>query len=184
MAGAMRLRQHKPQRVQKCHDSRFMKASFDRVKVKPIARPIDGEGAVLPGAFPLGPFIVEESGRLSFRSPDHTAGFSFAWRNRRFSALLTEGTVSLTGALGKVPSSAEGPARREAALALLRALPRALPRGWALRLTADHRIQIKATEPMAWPAHATDLMQPLIRFLLRLAPYLDLMDEEAVQPAG
>ncbi len=139
---------------------------------------------MLPGAFPLGPFIVEESGRLSFRSPDHTAVFSFAWRNRRFSARLLEGTVSLTGALGKVPSSAAGPARREAALALLRALPRAVPRGWALRLTPDHRIQIKATEPMAWPAHATDLMQPLVRFVLRLTPYLDLMDEAELQPGG
>ena len=139
---------------------------------------------MLPGAFPLGPFIVEESGRLSFRSPEHMAGFSFAWRNRRFSALLKEGTVSLTGALGKVPSSAAGPARREAALALLRALPRALPKGWALRLTADHRIQIRATEPMAWPAHATDLMLPLVRFLLRLAPYLDLMDDAELQPGG
>jgi hypothetical protein len=139
---------------------------------------------VLPGAFPLGPFIVEESGRLSFRAPDQTAAFSFAWRNRRFSARLLEGTVALTGALGKVPSSAAGPARREAALALLRALPRALPQGWALRLTADHRIQIKATEPMAWPANATDLMLPLVRFLLRLAPYLDLMDEAELQPSG
>ena len=139
---------------------------------------------MLPGAFPLGPFIVEESGRLGFRAREQSAAFSFAWRNRRFSALLNEGTVSLTGMLGKVPSSAAGSGRRGAALALLRALPRTLPRGWALRLTADHRIVIKATESMAWPAHATDLIQPLVRFLLRLAPYLDLMDEVEPKPGS
>jgi hypothetical protein len=142
------------------------------------------EVVLLPGAFPLGPFIVEESGRLSFRSPDQSAGFSFAWRDRRFSALLQEGRVVLTGCLGKVPSTALGPARREAALVLLRALPRLLPRGWALRLTPDHRLQIKAAEPMAWPAHATELIQPLVRFLLRLAPYLDLLDESGLRGAG
>jgi len=133
--------------------------------------------AVLPGAFPLGPFVVEESGRLSFRTPGHSAAFCFAWRGHRFSARLQEGTVALTGNLGKVPSTANGPERRQTALNLLRALPRSLPKSWALLLTPDHRIQIKATEPMAWPAHATDLMQPLVRFLLRLSPYLDLMEE-------
>ena len=138
---------------------------------------------MLPGAFPLGPFIVEESGRLTFRAPDHSAGFCFAWRGYRFSAQLKEGTVSLTGGLGKVPSSAAGPSRRQDVLALLRALPRTMPKGWALNLTADHRIQVDATEPMAWPAQATDLMQPLVRFLLRLAPYLDLM-EEVSQESG
>jgi len=59
-----------------------------------------------------------------------------------------------------------------------------LPSGWALRLTPDHRIQIKATENMEWPAHATDLIVPLVRFLLRLAPYLDLMDESELGPAN
>jgi hypothetical protein len=137
---------------------------------------------VLPGAFPLGPFIVEESGRLSFRAPDHSAKFCFAWRGHRFSACLTEGSVALTGNLGKVPSSANGPARRQTALSLLRALPRSLPKGWALLLTPDHRIKIEATEQMAWPAHATDLMQPLVRFLLRLAPYLDIMEEAELSP--
>jgi hypothetical protein len=138
---------------------------------------------VLSGAFPLGPFIVEESGRLSFRAPDHTARFCFAWRGHRFSAELKEGAVVLAGSLGTVPSSANSPARRHTALSLLRALPRSLPKGWALLLTPDHRIKIEATEQIAWPAHATDLMQPLVRFLLRLAPYLDLMEEAEVRPS-
>ena len=134
---------------------------------------------MLPGAFPLGPFIVEENGRLSFRTPDQMARFCFAWRGYRFSAELKQGTVTLAGSLGQVPSSVGGTTRRQTALSLLRALPRSLPKGWALLLTPDHRLQIEAVEPVAWPPHATDLMQPLVRFLLRLAPYLDLMEEAA-----
>jgi hypothetical protein len=56
------------------------------------------ETTVLRGAFPLGPFIVEDSGRLTFRAPERAASFSFAWRNRRFAAEITEGTVSLRAA--------------------------------------------------------------------------------------
>ncbi len=139
---------------------------------------------MLPGSFPLGPFIVEESGQLVFRSPDGVAGFSFIWHGRRFSAAMTHGSVSLTGVLGLVPSSANGPARRESALAILRALPRTMPARWALHLTPDHRIQVKVTQALTWPLNATDLMVPLVRFLLRLAPYLDLMDEAELGPAN
>ncbi len=139
---------------------------------------------MLPGAFPLGPFIVDESGKLGFRSTETGAKFSFIWRGRRFSAALRDGSIELAGVLGLVPSSAAGGARRGAALAALRTLPRALPPGWALRLTPDHRIQIDAVEKMEWPAHATDLMLPLVRFLLRLAPTLDLLDENELGPAN
>jgi hypothetical protein len=165
-----------------------MKASSFRVKLgfdcRPSAVSRQKGLHVLPGAFPLGPFIVEESGKLTFRSPERGAGFSFIWRGRRFSASLAQGSISVTGVLGLVPSSAAGPGKRENALASLRVLPRALPSGWALRLTPDHRIHIKAAEPMEWPAHATDLMSPLVQFLLRLAPYLDLMDEAQLGPAN
>ncbi len=141
---------------------------------------------MLPGAFPLGPFMVEESGKLGFRSPETGARFSFIWRGRRFSAVLRHGSIELAGVLGLVPSSASagGSGQRVAALAALRGLPRALPRGWALRLMPDHRIQIEAAERMEWPAHATDLMLPLVLFLLRLAPFLDLLDENELGPAN
>ncbi len=141
---------------------------------------------MLPGAFPLGPFIVDEGGKLGFRSPETGATFSFIWRGRRFSAGLRHGSIELAGVLGSVPSSASarGAGRRSAALAALRTLPRALPRGWALRLTPDHRIRIEAAETMEWPAHATDLIVPLVRFLLRLAPTLDLLDENELGPAN
>ncbi len=139
---------------------------------------------MLAGGVPLGPFIVDHGGRLSFRSVETSAGFSFSWRGRRFSALLKQGSVGLTGVLGQVPSSASGAARREAAFAAARALPRYLPTGWALTLTPDHRLQIKAEETMAWPADVTALIVPLVHFLLRMAPYLDLMDDADLGPFG
>ena len=139
---------------------------------------------MLPGMFPLGAFMVEPSGKLTFRAPASSAGFSFVWRGRRFSALLGQGGVSLTGVLGQIPSSAMGGQAREAAFVALRSLPRLLPTGWTLKLTSDHRIQIKTTQEMEWPAFATDLMLPLVTFLLRLAPYMDLMDEMKLGPAG
>ncbi len=132
---------------------------------------------MLPGAFPLGPFIVEESGRLSFRSKEDGAGISFHWRGRRFSARLGDGGIAFTVILGQVPSSASGPGKREQALAALRGLPRVLPAGWTVHLTPNHRIQLRSAEQMAWPAHLTDLMWPLVRFVLTLAPTLDLLDE-------
>jgi hypothetical protein len=132
---------------------------------------------VLPGAFPLGPFLVEESGRLTFRSPNQEAALSFMWHGRRFSARIVPGRINLTSIIGNVPSTAAGPHRRQPALGCLRALPSVLPPGWAIRLTPDHRVHIDVAETMDWPAHATDLMLPLLRFLLKLGPYLDLLDE-------
>jgi len=144
-----------------------------------------GKGeSVLAGGFPLGPFIVDDGGKLSFRTVEHGAGFSFSWRGRRFSALLKQGSVDLTGVVGRVPSSAGGAARREVAFAAARALPRLLPSGWALTLMPDHRLQIQAEERMAWPAYAADLIVPIVHFLLRIAPYLDLMDEAELGLGG
>jgi hypothetical protein len=138
---------------------------------------------MLPGAFPLGPFIVEESGKLTFRTPGNGANFSFHWRGHRFSAVLAQQRVALTGTLGQVPSSATGAGKRQSTLAAIKALPRLLPAGCTLHLTPNHRLQVKASEPMEWPAHATDLMVPLVRFLLTIAPTLDLLDEAGLGPA-
>jgi hypothetical protein len=132
---------------------------------------------MLPDIFPLGPFLVEESGRLLVKEPGSKPGFSFLWRGRRFSVALAERSMAWTAILGKVPSSATGRERREAGLAALRALPQILPSGWTLRLTADHRVQLSAETEMAWPAHVSMLMQPVVRFLLAVGPYLDLIEE-------
>jgi hypothetical protein len=142
-----------------------------------VPKNIAGEASVLPGAFPLGPFLVEESGKLTFRSPHQEAALSFVWHGRRFSARIVPGRIKLSSVIGHIPSSASGAHRRKPALMCLRELPPLLPAGWALRLSADHRVHVDVMEPMGWPAHATDLMLPLLRFLLQLGPYLDLLDE-------
>ena len=138
---------------------------------------------MLSGGFPLGPFMVEEDGRLAFRAGERQAGFSFQWRGRAFAVALNGRRMELSGVLGLVPSSARNRAAREAAFVLLRALPRGLPAGWGLRLMPDHRIRILAEEGLAWPANMSELMQPIVRFLLLAAPYLDLMDETGLAPA-
>ncbi len=132
---------------------------------------------VLPGVFPLGPFLVEETGKLTFRSPDQSAALSFLWHGRRFSARIVPGSIKMSSVIGHIPSTMRGAHRRQPALTCLRALPPLLPPGWSLRLTPDHRVHIDVAEPMGWPAHATDLMLPLLRFLLQLGPFLDLLDE-------
>jgi hypothetical protein len=138
---------------------------------------------MLPDMFPLGPFLVEASGRLLFRNPEVTSGFSFAWRGRRFAAVLGEGRMGLSGVLGCVPSSAAGVERRAASFAAVRALPRCLPPGWRLLLLPDHRVQVQAEETMDWPANAAAVLQPVVRFLLALAPYLDLLEESGLAVA-
>jgi hypothetical protein len=135
---------------------------------------------MIPDGFPLGPFLVGEDGRLLFRSKDVRPQFRFAWRGRRFAALLSDGAMELTGVLGQVPSSGADAERRDAAFVLVRALPRCLPAGWSLLLMPDHRLQVRASRPMAWPANATALMQPVVGFLLTLGPVLDLLEENGV----
>ncbi len=132
---------------------------------------------MLPGVFPLGPFLVEESGKLTFRSPNQEAALSFAWHGRRFSARIVPGRIKFSSVIGHIPSSASGAHRRQSALTCMRALPPLLPPDWSVRLSPDHRVHVDVAETMEWPAHATDLMIPLLRFLLQLGPYLDLLDE-------
>jgi hypothetical protein len=132
---------------------------------------------MLPDIFPLGPFLVEADGKLSFRREGTSPSFSFIWRERRFSAVLQTGVMRLTGVIGQVPSSAGGKERRDAALAALRMVPRLLPHRWVLRLRPDHRLLLEVEQPMDWPAHISALLQPLVGFLLAIAPYLDLVEE-------
>jgi hypothetical protein len=125
---------------------------------------------------PLGPFIVEESGQLSLRRPDGKLAFWFIWRGRRVDAWLSPAGVSLGMQIGRTPSTARGTMPREPAFALLRALPATLPPGWSMRLTAEHTIRIQAVEAMAWPTTVAALIEPLVRFLLSVSPYLDVAE--------
>ena len=132
---------------------------------------------MLCSPMPLGPFLIDETGRLTFRSTAVRSAFSFLWRGRRFSAELHGEVVGITATVARVPSTAATGILRQAAFENLRNLARLLPDGWKVSLSADHHIQIDMEEPMEWPASASALLQPLVRVLLRLAPYLDLLEE-------
>jgi hypothetical protein len=134
----------------------------------------------------LGPFSVDSNGRLTPSTPDRFPSFSVTWRGHVVLARLTDagaddGTLALQAVLGRVPSTgrpdAPGKLPREAAFATLRGLQRTLPRDWKLGLRPDHRIVAETQVTLGLPTSADDLVTQLTLFLLRLAPYLDLLDE-------
>jgi hypothetical protein len=126
---------------------------------------------------PLGPFLVQENGHLELRKPDDEPGFTFLWRGRRFAVRIRRDRMSFSVPVGRLPSTSAGGGRREAAMALLRALGRNLPAGWRMRLLPDHRVQIDSDQHMGLPTTASALMAPVVGLVLRTAPLLDLMDE-------
>ncbi len=135
---------------------------------------------MLPDLLQLGPFVVEDGTRLRFREPGCRPQFSFQWRKRRFDVVLADGEIAMSGVLGKIPSTSGGGETREHVFALLRGLTGCLPPGWALRLTPEHRIQVASDQSIDWPTSAVALLQPVVAFLLQLAPFLDLLEEEGV----
>lgn len=135
--------------------------------------------------FPLGPFTVDANGRLAPVGPDASPGFLFRWRDRVVRARMTqsaaaaEGRLLLQVPLGRVPSSAGGTAQasRRDSFALVRMTARAFPPDWRIGLLPDHRVRLETDAPLALPITASGLLVELTRFLLALAPYLDLFDE-------
>jgi len=130
----------------------------------------------------LGPFSVDEQGRLAPRDPNALPAFLFRWRGRVIRARMRGaepqlGRLLLRSVLGRVPSSAgDDPATRPASFAVLHWLPRELPPGWRLSLLPDHRILLDAGADIALPITASGLVVELAGFLLTLAPYLDLLE--------
>lgn len=125
----------------------------------------------------LGPFIVGNGGRLTLCDAEADPAFSFLWRSRCFAVRVLTDRLTCAVPVGRLPSSVAGAARRDAAVALLRALGRQLPAGWHLSLLPDHRIQLEAGWPMHWPTTAASLITPLFQLLMRAAPLLDILDE-------
>ena len=142
--------------------------------------------------FRLGPFEVDEAGRLQAHSPDRLPVFQVAWRERTIHVCLDggpdDGRLALHAILGRIPSSAASDAAgRTEAFTLLRTLAGAVPAGWSVQLLADHRIDLRAERHLAMPATVTDLVAEVALFLLALAPYLDLIADDsapALEPAG
>jgi hypothetical protein len=126
---------------------------------------------------PIGPFLVAENGDLQLRVPAPAPVFSFIWRKTCFTVRLSEGLITLRAPAGRIPSTADGPGRREKALAALRALPSCLPANIRLYLLPDHRVQLDMHKELGWPTSASALMAPIVGMLLELAPVLDLMAE-------
>jgi hypothetical protein len=141
--------------------------------------------------FMLGPFAVDAMGRLAPRGPNALPGFFFRWRGRLIRARFEQTDpprcqLVLQATLGRVPSTANPreSSLRPQSFELLRLLPSALPGPWRVLLLPDHRVQLEADSPVTLPIAATDLLVELTRFLLELAPYLDLLDEAGIGGAS
>ncbi len=139
--------------------------------------------------FNLGPFEVDSLGHISPRRGDTAPGFIFCWRGRSVHARLilgeTDGCrLTLRAGLGRIPSTALAHERDERmrGFATLRALPRSLPEKWVLRLMPDHRLRLETDAAIELPITVVVLVTALSKFLLDLAPYLDLLDEIGVTP--
>ncbi len=132
---------------------------------------------MMAAPMPLGPFLVEDGGRLTFRTKETQPSFSFQWRNRRFAVRLHDQRLHFAAPIGRIPSTSAGVGRRDGALALLAALRRALPQGWTMQLLPDHRLQLETEQIMEWPATVAALLTPIIALVLRAAPVLDLIEE-------
>lgn len=135
--------------------------------------------------FRLGPFMVDELGRLQPNVPEATPSVHVRWRGLTVEVTLQatpghepNGTLALSALIGRVRSTAGvRPGERVRALATLRDLPGEIQPGWTMRLLPDHSARIDADCPVALPVTATVLVTVVTCFLLDLAPYLDLLEE-------
>jgi hypothetical protein len=142
--------------------------------------------------FTLGPFRVNQEGRLALAHPDSVPRLHFAWRGCRVSAVVGarsggDGSLAIVAELGRVPSTATVPsdaaATRDTVFEALRDLRRLLPSDWTLALLADHRVTLRASRALSLPTTACSLVSELTMFLLALGPYLDLLAVVGVEEA-
>ncbi|MGE0221846.1 MAG: hypothetical protein AB7F35_16880 [Acetobacteraceae bacterium] len=139
--------------------------------------------------FFLGPFLVDQEGRLSPRNPEAPPNFLFQWHDRVIRASLEagsdEGVLRISAVLGRVPSTAtESGITRSQVFDVVRGLAGTVPSDWRLGLLPNHRVMLQAHCPVALPITATGLLTQITSFLLRLSPYLELVDETGLRPGG
>jgi len=133
----------------------------------------------------LGPFCVEADGTLRPREEDRPARFGFRWRSHVFAARLEEESLVLEARAGRLPSSAEWAAAiRRDFFESLPALRRLVPEPWRLGLTPAHSLALSARFALALPARISTLLTLLTGEVLRLAPYLELLEGAGVVPAA
>jgi hypothetical protein len=141
------------------------------------------------GSFKLGPFSVDQEGRLSLDHPDVSPGFSIRWRGRVVHARLVQsdaqdGRLFIQSSLGRIPSTASDSSTRVACFTMLRTLMSGLPQDWSVRLLPDHRPHLELETVITLPISVTNLVAELASFLLRLTPYLDVMDQAGLRPVA
>lgn len=141
--------------------------------------------------FQLGPFTVDDEGRVAPRDADAFPAFNVSWRGRTVRAHMTQGELpagrlKLQAILGRVPSTRSGDSSglRPHSFAALRAVQRDLPRDWEMRLMPNHSALLEAETNIELPITSVGLVTELTRFLLTLSPYLDLLDESGVTGAA
>jgi hypothetical protein len=147
----------------------------------------------LDAPFMLGPFTVDEGGRLTPSSPDRFPSFTMCWRGLPLHVRLANGPAAAGGkgcldartVLGRIPSTAgagtaNGSASRERTLALLSRLQSLLPPGWRSGLLPDHRVQLDIAVELELPTTATALVTGVTLMLLTLAPYLDVLEDVGI----
>lgn len=142
--------------------------------------------------FRLGPFTVDEAGRLLPASEGRFPAFTLRWRDRPIEVSMERladgiGWLTLTIRVGLVASTADAAPgisqpKRERAFAILRALVAELPEGWRLELAADHGVRLLARQAFDMPASVNALLTQVTTALLVCAPYLDVLAEEGVAP--
>ncbi len=143
---------------------------------------------MLPAGTTLGPFKVDRHGLLSPASAAHMPSFAVRWRGRLIQARITSdgetlGALQLSTHIGRVPSTAGRATltgHRQAAIDLMRAMPGAIPPWLQVRLAADHTIVMQTRTALPMPVSAVALVVEMSMFLMSLAPYLDILDDEGM----
>ena len=141
--------------------------------------------------FALGPFIVDETGRLSPTEAGVFPAFRLLWRGCAVQVAMAQvregmGTLVLDLPAGRIASTAgdahtRSQPRREVTFAALRVIAGLVPAGWRLGLRADHGVGLIVEVPLAMPASANDLITQVTRILLAAGPYLDVLAEAGVE---
>lgn len=141
----------------------------------------------------LGAFAVMPDGALHPRQAGLRPALTFAWRGRACEAALQDCSVQLAAITGRIPSTAERHADRDAAFRAVASLPISLPRGWRAGLLPDHRVRLATATSFATAPTVIGIIAAMVRFVLVLDPYLDRLDAackasppgtEAVSPGG
>lgn len=119
----------------------------------------------------LGPFAVDDGGRISPRAGMAPPAMRFAWRGRACEARLEDGRLWLSALAGRIPSTAEPGADRGWTVRKLEGIPR---EELALRVLPDHRLQLEREAPPG--ATAAAMIAEMVRFAMALDPYLERLE--------